>query len=291
MIIGAHCSMSAPDYLLGAVQEALSYGANALMIYTGPPQNTLRKPIDLLKVQEAQKLLEQNDIALKNIVVHAPYLINLANSVKLETFHMSIDLLRKEMDRTAALGARYLVLHPGSFTTATLEEGIKSIVAGLNAVLRQEENVVICLETMAGKGSEVGFDFTHLQEIISQVTFNQHLAVCLDTCHVHDSGMDLNEFDHLLQQFDQVIGLERLSVLHINDSKNERGARKDRHANIGEGKIGFETLYRIVHHPHCKNAIKILETPWINDCAPYKFEIEMLKSGQYDPAFLDCLRK
>lgn len=291
MILGAHCSMCAPNYLLGSVQEALSYKANALMVYTGPPQNTLRKPIELLKVDEAKNLLKENHIPIENMVVHAPYIINLANCVNEKTFELAKDFLRKEIDRVQQIGAQYLVLHPGSYTTATLQEGIAQIIAGLNEVLKEDDSITICLETMAGKGSEIGTSFEELKEIMDGVKYNDKLAVCLDTCHIHDAGYDLTQFDDILNRFDEVIGLERLKVIHVNDSKNACQSHKDRHANIGEGMIGFDALNTVVHHPKCKDIIKILETPWINKKAPYRYEIEMLKNQSYDPEKLNVLKE
>lgn len=277
MIIGSHVSMSAPDYLLGSVKEALSYHANALMVYTGAPQNTIRKSVSLLKVQEAKALMEINGMPLERMVVHAPYIINLANTVKPETYELATSFLRQEIDRVQEIGATYLVLHPGSFVTATLEEGIASIIKGLNEVVRKEDRVIICLETMAGKGSEVGFNFTQLQAILSKMNYPEKFGVCLDTCHIHDAGYSLLEFDEVLKEFDEIIGLDRLHVIHLNDSKNSQGARKDRHANLGSGEIGFETLYTIANHPLLTDKIKILETPWINDKPPYKEEIALLR--------------
>ncbi|MEG2329562.1 deoxyribonuclease IV [Anaerorhabdus sp.] len=277
MIIGSHVSMSAPDYLLGSVKEALSYDANALMVYTGVPQNTIRKSVSLLKAEEAKKLMDTNGIPLERMIVHAPYIINLANTVKPETYELATSFLRQEIDRVQEIGATYLVLHPGSFVSATLEEGIASIVKGLNEVVREEDKIIICLETMAGKGSEVGFEFTQLQTILSQMNYPKKFGVCLDTCHIHDAGYSLLEFDVILKEFDEIIGLDRLHVIHLNDSKNIQGAKKDRHANLGSGEIGFEILYTIAHHPLLEDKIKILETPWIDDKPPYKEEIALLK--------------
>lgn len=291
MKLGSHCSMSSPDFLFGSVKEALSYGANALMIYTGPPQNTRRRPIEDLKVKEAVDLLNSQGIPIDNLVVHAPYIINLGNSVNESTFELACDFLRKEIDRVMAIGAKYLILHPGSYTTANLQRGIDKIVEGLNLVLKKEDKVLVCLETMAGKGSEVGYQFDQLKEIIDRTCLNDKLAVCLDTCHIHDAGYDLNQFDEILNEFDRVIGLDRLKVVHINDSKNSSGARKDRHANLGEGYIGFEVLCYVVHHPKLAETIKILETPWVNDHAPYQIEIEMLKNKKYDACALELLKK
>lgn len=290
VILGSHCSMKAPDYLAGSVKEALSYGANALMIYTGPPQNTLRKPVNALKIEEAKRLLHEHQIPVEHMIVHAPYIINLGNSVRKETYELAVEFLRKEIDRVEAIGAKYLILHPGSYTTSTLEEGMRQIVMGLNEVLTQEDQVIVCLETMAGKGSEIGFEFEQINELIHQCTYSDKLGVCLDTCHIHDAGYDVSDFDHILNEFDRIIGLERLKVIHINDSKNIKGARKDRHANLGEGHIGFESLAKVVHHPKLSHVIKILETPWIGNHAPYQIEIQMLRNNNYDPHALDVLK-
>ncbi len=276
--IGSHCSMSAPKFIEGSVLEALSYNANALMIYTGAPQNSKRRPIEDLHVAEAQVLLNENLIPLDNLIIHAPYIINLANSVNLNTFDFSVDFLKNEIERVEAIGAKYLVLHPGSFSTATLQTGIDQVIKGLNQVINNDQNVIICLETMAGKGSEVGFTFEQLQQIIEGVKLNEFLGICMDTCHIHDAGYDLSDFDNILNEFDRILGLDRLKVLHINDSKNLQGAHKDRHENIGNGFIGLSNLAGVVHHPKLENIVKILETPWINDQAPYKEEIEKLRN-------------
>lgn len=291
VILGSHCSMKAPKFLLGSVQEALSYGANALMIYTGPPQNTLRKPVEMLKIQEAHELMKTHGIPMKNMIVHAPYIINLGNSVKPETYQLGVDFLKNEIQRVKAIGAKYLILHPGSHTIASFEDGMNQIIQGLNEVLCEEDDVIICLETMSGKGSEVGFTFEQIQHMIENTKLNHKLGVCLDTCHIHDAGYDVSQFDQILDEFDRIIGLDRLKVIHVNDSKNVQGAKKDRHANLGEGYIGFDSLCNVVHHPKLEQVIKILETPWIGDEAPYKIEIEMLKNKSYDSSALDVLRK
>ncbi len=272
--LGSHVSMSKPDYLLGSVKEALSYNANAMMIYTGAPQNSFRAPVEDLKIEEAKKLWLENGCSMRDIIVHAPYIINLANTTKVETFEMGKEVLRKELIRSSAIGAKYIVLHPGSSLKDTLENGIDKIAEGLNEVLKEGFDVTVCLETMAGKGSEVGYRFEHLAEIISKVDYP--LGVCFDTCHTWDSGYDLNNFDQVLKEFDRIIGLDKLHVVHVNDSKNDNGARKDRHANIGEGNIGFETLSNIVHHPVLKGKTMILETPYIDGVPPYKEEIARL---------------
>ena len=277
MKIGSHISLSAPDYLLGAVKEALSYNANALMIYTGAPQNTIRKPIKSFKIDEAIKLMEENDIDIKSLIVHAPYIINLANKIKPETRELAIEFLKKEIKRVEEIGAYYIVLHPGSHVNQGEEIGLQAIVEGLNEVVNEDCKVMILLETMAGKGSELGKTFEEIKFILDRVKNRDKFGVCLDTCHVNDAGYDLNDFDGILDEFDSIVGIENIKVIHINDSKNEKGAKKDRHENIGKGTIGLENLKYVVNHPKLKGVVKILETPWIDGVPPYKEEIELLK--------------
>lgn len=276
--IGSHVSMNGKEMMLGSVKEALSYGATTFMFYTGAPQNTARKPVSQLRVEEAKALMEENNMNIDDIVVHAPYIINLANTIKPETFDLAVSFLKQEIERCEAIGASRLVLHPGSHVKAGDEAGLEQIVKGLNMVLKPDQKVRIALETMAGKGSELGRTFDQIQYMIENVEYNELLGVCLDTCHLNDAGYDLSQFDELLEEFDEKIGLDRLLVVHVNDSKNERGAHKDRHENIGYGHIGFEILNKVVHHPKLKDVPKILETPYIDGKAPYKEEIEMFKN-------------
>lgn len=274
--IGSHCSMKAPDYLLGSVKEALSYKANALMVYTGAPQNSRRTALDKLYIDQAHTLMAKHGILKKDLIIHAPYLINLANTIKQSTFDSGVELLQIEIERSIAFGAKYLVLHPGAHVGAGVEAGIDSIVKGLDIVNKKNNQLIIALETMAGKGTEIGSRFEEISEIISKVKKPEMLGVCLDTCHIHDAGYNIHKLDDLLRQFDKIIGLDKLSVIHINDSKNVRGAKKDRHANIGEGEIGFDAIKAIVDHPKLKEIAKILETPYIDDKPPYKEEIKQL---------------
>ncbi|WP_066293389.1 deoxyribonuclease IV [Bacillus sp. FJAT-29937] len=291
--IGSHVSMSGKDMLLAASKEAISYGSNTFMIYTGAPQNTRRKKIEDLNIEAGIAHMEANGIS--DIVVHAPYIINIGNTENPNTFELGVNFLRTEIDRTEAIGAKQIVLHPGAHVGAGTEAGIKKIVEGLNEVLKGDEKVQIALETMAGKGSECGKSFEELAMIIDGVNYNDHLSVCFDTCHTHDAGYNIVEdFDGVLEQFDRIIGLDRLKVLHINDSKNERGMRKDRHENIGFGHIGFKALNYIVHHPQLKDIPKILETPFVgedknNKKAPYKHEIEMLKAKEFNDNLQDLI--
>lgn len=289
MIIGSHVGMSAPLYLEGSVKEALSYGANALMVYTGAPQNTKRKPVEELHVLEAQQLLKEHNIPLSQLIVHAPYIINPANSVKPEVQELAREFLETETIRTSQFGASYLVLHPGSFTTTDLETGIQTIIRCLNSYTDMPKGVTICLETMAGKGSEVGYRFEQLAEILEHLNLSAHYGVCLDTCHINDAGYDVTNFDEVLDTFDHILGLDKLHVLHLNDSKNVRGARKDRHANLGLGTIGFEALYNVATNPRLEHITKILETPYINKKPPYKQEIAMLRRGKFEKEILENL--
>ncbi len=289
MIIGSHVSMSAPDFVLGSVKEALSYDANAFMIYSGAPQNTRRQPIDKLKIKEAHQLMEQYGIKKEHIIVHAPYIINLANTIRESTYEIAVSFLKEEIERTKAIGAKYIVLHPGSHVNAGEDVGLDSIVKGLDEAMEQIGEVYIALETMAGKGSELGYTFEQIAYIINHVKHKDHMRVCLDTCHIHDAGYDVSAFDEVLTHFDQVIGLDRLVCIHLNDSKNVNGARKDRHANLGFGEIGFDALSYVAHHPKLENVVKILETPYVEQKAPYRAEIAMLKAKQFDEQILNKL--
>lgn len=275
LLIGSHVSFRSNDQLVGSVKEALSYGSNCFMFYTGAPQNTKRCKLDYDLTVEARNLLYENNIELKNIIIHAPYIINLANNEKEESYRFSINFLKDEINRASMLGVEKIVLHPGSFVNLDLDKGINNVINALNEVITYNQEVKLCLETMAGKGSEICYKLEHIKRIIDGVRYSDKLMVCLDTCHLHDAGYDLTHFDDLLKEFDQKIGLDRLLVVHVNDSKNERGAHKDRHENIGYGYIGFDTLNTIVHHPQLKDVPKILETPYIDGKAPYREEINM----------------
>ncbi|MEG1475111.1 MAG: deoxyribonuclease IV, partial [Longicatena sp.] len=273
MKIGSHVSMSAPDFILGSVREAISYGANAFMLYTGAPQNTRRRDMEELKIKEALVLMDQEGIEQSSLMVHAPYIINLGNCQKAETFDLGVEFLRKEIARVQAIGSTTLILHPGSHVQAGLDKGLDKIVEGLDLAMNNIGNVNIAIETMSGKGSEIGFQFEHIQYIVDHVANPTHIKVCMDTCHLHDAGYELGDFDKILDEFDSLIGLERLVCIHINDSKNSKGAKKDRHANIGFGEIGFDKLNAIVHNPRLEEVVKILETPYVEDCPPYQYEI------------------
>lgn len=288
MKIGSHVGMSGKDMLLGSAKEAVSYGANTFMFYTGAPQNTRRKAISELNINPAWDYMKANGI--EEIIVHAPYIINLGNAAKAETFELAVNFLQLEIERTEACNSKTLILHPGSHVGEGIDIGINQIIKGLNHVLTKDTNVNIALETMSGKGSELGRSFEELARIYDGVTYNDKLRVCFDTCHTHDSGYDIiHDFDGVIDKFDRILGKDQIALFHINDSKNVCGASKDRHANLGFGKIGFDALSYIVHHPDFTNVPKILETPWISSptkdkksYAPYKYEIEMLKKNTFD---------
>ena len=279
LLIGSHVSMSAPDYLVGSLNEALSYKANAFMIYTGAPQNSKRVELSKLKIDEFKVKLKENNIAIENVIVHAPYIINLA-SVNPYKHKIAIDVLKNEIIRTNAIGCKYLVLHPGNAVDCDIDTGINNIANSINEILDSlsDNSVVICLETMSGKGTEVGRNFDQLAKIISLINKKENIGVCLDTCHINDAGYDLTQFDSILDEFDQKIGLDYLHVIHLNDSNNQMNSHKDRHANIGNGTIGFDLLCAIAHNKRIESIPKILETPWYDNHALYATEIQALRT-------------
>ena len=293
VLLGSHVSMSAPHSVLGSVKEAISYNANTFMIYTGAPQNTRRRAIDTLKIDEAKALMAEHGLDMKNTVIHAPYIVNLGNTFKPDNFEFAIEFMTEEIRRADAIGAAQMTMHPGAHVGAGPEAAIDKIAEGLNRILTKEQNVQIALETMAGKGTEIGRSFEELAQIIERVDLDEKLSVTLDTCHIHDAGYPVrDDFDFVLEEFDRIIGLDRLKVIHVNESKNAQGASKDRHENIGFGEIGFDALNAIVHHPKLAHLPKILETPFVgedkkNKKAPYLYEIDMLKKQTFNPHLLE----
>ena len=280
ILLGSHVLFGSPNYFVGSINEALNYGENTFMFYTGAPQNNIRVPLEKCKIDEGLELLKKHNINPNSLVVHAPYIINLGNSLNENIFKFSKEILQNEINRTSAFKVKNLVLHPGLHVKAGALIGLNKIVEGLNDILNNDSNdVIICLETMAGKGTELGKTFEEIAFIINHVKNNNRLGVCLDTCHIFDAGYNLENFDQLLKYFDEIIGLSRLKVIHLNDSKNENGSHKDRHANIGKGNIGVDNLLRFVYHPLLVNIPKILETPYIDGKPPYKEEIEFIKNN------------
>lgn len=289
LIIGSHVSFDKNEQLVKSVKEAISYGANTFMFYTGAPQNTKRCVIDDSLTLSALNLIKENGILYDKVIVHAPYIINLANATNMD---FSVQFLTEELERVGQLGVKYLVLHPGSHVGAGVDEGIENIIRGLNMVFNNNKNdVMILLETMAGKGSELGTNFIELKQIIDGVKDNHRLGVCLDTCHLNDAGYNLENFDEVINQFDKIIGIDKIKCIHVNDSKNEIGSHKDRHENIGFGTIGFNTLSNIIYNKRLENIPKILETPYVDKLyAPYKYEIEMIKDNKFDNNLIDKIK-
>ena len=296
LIIGSHVSFKKDSQMLGSVKEALSYDANTFMCYTGAPQNTNTAAINDQKTLEAMQMMKDNNIDLRNVIVHAPYIINPANPANLE---FSTNFLRQEIERVEALGVTKLVLHPGSHVQLGEETAIKNIIATLNNCILSDTKVTICLETMAGKGSEVGKEFKQIKQIIDGVVYNDKVKVCLDTCHLNDAGYDLSNFDKILDEFDEIIGLEKIACVHINDSKNALGSHKDRHENLGFGTIGFNNLLNVIYHEKLKNVPKILETPYVSKeddskekiFPPYKFEIKMIRDKKFNENIIKDIRE
>ena len=287
LYIGSHVSFTKNSQLLGSLEEALSYGANTFMFYTGAPQNTNRSNIDYNLTQEAIKLIKSNDIDISKVIVHAPYIINLCNP---EKFDFSVKFLTEEVKRVSDLGVKYLVLHPGSHVGLGVEKGISNIILGLKKVFESTScNVTILLETMAGKGTEIGRNLEEIKTIIDSIN-NERLGVCLDTCHLHDAGYDLTKFDEFLNEFDNIIGIDKIKCIHINDSKNVIGLHKDRHENIGFGEIGFDTLLNAIYNDKLVDIPKILETPYVDDKPPYKYEIEMIKSKKFNNKLIEIIK-
>lgn len=291
--IGSHVSMSGDEMYLGSVKEALSYEATAFMIYTGAPQNTIRKKLSELKIKEAKDLMDSSGLSFENVVVHAPYIINLANPDP-EKRNFAISFLTEEVKRTDQMHVSQIVLHPGSAVGKDRDEAIRWIAEGINQVILNTKGskVKIALETMAGKGNEVGKTFEELKSIIDLIHDQTRISVCFDTCHTHDAGYDVKDhFDDVIKHFDQVIGTSYISVFHINDSKNPMGASKDRHENIGFGYLGFDALLKVIYHPDFMHIPKILETPYVDDKPPYLEEIKMIKNRLFDNQLLEIIKQ
>lgn len=297
LIIGSHVSFNKEDGLLGSVKEALSYGSNTFMFYTGAPQNTNRAKIDVNSVILADELMKENGIDKNNVIVHAPYIINLANNKKEESYDFAINFLKQELDRCEMLGIKNMVLHPGSHVGLGEKEALDNIVYALKIVLDKERYTNILIETMAGKGSEMGKNIDEIKYIIDNVN-SDNLGICLDTCHLSDSGIDINDFDLYLDELDKKVGIDKVKCIHINDSMNKVGAHKDRHANIGFGEIGFDALINVIYNERLETIPKILETPYITKddnskerlYPPYKEEIEMIKLKKFNENMINDIR-
>lgn len=295
LIIGSHVGFSSNKQLLGSVLEAISYGSNTFMFYTGAPQNTKRSELKDELTYEAYKVMQDNNINLENVIIHAPYIVNLGNLAK---FEFSVDFLKEEVYRASQLGIKNVVLHPGAYVNYTKDESLNSIIKGLNIILDNNMDVCICLETMAGKGTEIGSTLDEIKRIIDGVKFKDKIGVCLDTCHLSDSGIDISNFDNYLELFDKEIGLSYIKCVHINDSKNIIGSHKDRHENIGFGELGFDNILNVIYNEKLSKIPKILETPYVTKddnskekvYPPYKYEIEMIRNKKFDEYLINKIR-
>jgi len=295
-MLGSHVSLGGKEQFLGSVKEACSYGADTFMVYTGAPQNTRRKALEEMRIPEAQALMKENGIT--EFIVHAPYIVNLGNSVKPESFEFAVQFLREELHRAEVMGAANVVLHPGAHVGEGEDAGITQIIKGLNLVFDADTKAHIALETMAGKGSELGTTFAQLARIYDGVQHNNKLRLCVDTCHLNDAGYDVKgDFEGVLRELERYFPLNQIACIHLNDSKNERGAGKDRHENIGFGTIGFDRLCAITRMEEFAGTPIILETPYVSregekerSIPPYRFEIAMLRSGTFDPELISKIR-
>lgn len=278
MILGSHVKFN-KEQLYGSVKEAIGYGANTFMFYTGAPQNTIRSVINEELTQQAWALMQENNIDINNIICHAPYIINLANKLNLDSWNFSINFLRNEIDRCEMMGIKYIVVHPGNHLTNSLEIALKNIIEALNLIINEEDNCMILIETMAGKGTECGKSIDEVKTILDGIIYQDKIGVCVDTCHINDAGYKIEDY---LEEFKNKIGLDKIKCIHINDSKNVCGAHKDRHENIGFGTIGFTNLVNLINNDELKSVPKILETPYVENYPPYKFEIAMIKNNSFD---------
>lgn len=290
MIIGSHVNFGA-NQLLGSAETAISYGANTFMFYTGAPQNTIRKSIDANLTQEAHEYMKNHGIDINNVICHAPYIINLANREKEDSWNFSISFLKNEINRITEMGINYIVVHPGNALKLDRMDALHNIAEAINLILTPDTKPMILLETMAGKGTECGINLYELKEMLDNITLKDKVGICLDTCHLNDSGVDIAKFDDYLKEFADSIGLDKIKCVHVNDSKNTIGSHKDRHANLGYGTIGFDNLINVLYNSKLKDVPKILETPWVGDYPPYKLEIDMIKSKKFNPNLETALKE
>ena len=290
MIIGSHVNFG-QNQLLGAAEQAVKYGANTFMFYTGAPQNTFRSKIDEKLLLKAKEYMKENDIDINNVICHAPYIINLANKERKDSWMFSISFLRQEISRIELMGIKYIVVHPGNFLKQSKEDAIKNISEAINQVMEGFNDSMFLIETMAGKGTECGSNTEEVKQILDGVKEKDKVGVCIDTCHLNDSGINIADFDEYLKDFDKKIGIDKIKCIHVNDSKNPIGARKDRHENIGLGTIGFDNLINVCYNELLKDVPKILETPWIGEYPPYKQEIEMIRTKTFNPNLAEDVTK
>ncbi len=286
LIIGSHVKFNNSKQLLGSVMEAVSYNANTFMFYTGSTQSTSRCMINDELTYEAFKLMLENNINSDNVIVHAPYIVNLANRADEDKYNFYLNFFSEELNRVKKLGFNKIVLHPGSAVNCSREEGLNNIVYGLNKVFDNTLDTIVLLEFMAGKGNELGTSIDELKYIIDGIKNKDRIGVCLDSCHMNDAGVDISKLDEFLDEFDNKIGIDKIKCFHLNDSKNQIGSHKDRHDNIGYGTIGFDNLINITTNKRLEGIPFILETPYINrnskeEFPPYKYEIENVRNKKF----------
>lgn len=282
MIIGSHVNFKA-DQLLGSAKMAVSFGANTFMFYTGAPQNTIRKDIDPKLTKQAHEYMQNHGIDINNVICHAPYIINLANREKEDSWNFSISFIKNEINRISQMGINYIVIHPGNSLKLDRMTALYNIADAINNIITPDTKPTILLETMAGKGTECGINIYELKGILAHINLKDKVGICLDTCHLNDSGIDIAKFDEYLEEFAREIGIDKIKCIHVNDSKNPIASHKDRHANLGYGTIGFDNLINVLYNPKLKDVPKILETPWVGEYPPYKIEIDMIKSKKFNP--------
>lgn len=269
-----HVNYSQPDYLIKAAEIASKDGGNTFMLYS--PVITLRHDFHApVNLKLFHKYCQRHKIIQDSLVLHAPFMINLANPIDEKVWHFSLHFLRQQLIYCDRIGFKYLVLHPGSHLTGTREQGLNRLIMGLDRLHLNRYNAQVVLETMSGKGNEIGAKFKDFGYILKKVKHPEKIGICLDTCHMNDAGYDLKKWDQVKKEMKKNFSLKKVLVIHLNDSQSPRGSHKDRHENIGYGTIGFENLDKVTWDRDFKKATKILETPYYNgDFAPYQAEIK-----------------
>lgn len=271
--IGCHLSISKVFYEMG--KEAVSINANTIQFFTRNPRGGAAKEIDEEDVKKFKELAKQNKI--ENLLAHAPYTLNAA-AAKPELRKFAKETMIDDLKRMEYFPGNMYNFHPGSHVGQGVEVGTEYIIEMLNEIIKPEQTTKVLLETMAGKGSEIGKDFEEIKNIMNKIKLKDHIGVCLDTCHIFDGGYDIvNELDKVVEEFDKIIGLDKLYAIHLNDSMNECNSHKDRHAKIGEGNIGLDALVKVINHPKLKHLPFFLETP--NDLEGYGKEIKILREN------------
>lgn len=273
MKIGCHLSVANGFYKAGL--QAVSIGANSFQFFTRNPRGGRAKELNLNDLDKLRTLMKEHDFG--SILAHGSYTMNLCSN-KEETREYAKDLLKDDLKRVAQIPGAIYVFHPGSHVKQGVDKGIEYIIEALNEAITEPLDVVVCLEAMSGKGTEIGRSFEELKRIIDGVKYNENLGVCIDTCHLYSAGYDIvDDLDKVLSEFDEILGLNRLKAIHLNDSKMPFNSNKDRHERIGEGTLGLEGILRLINHPVLKNIPFNLETP--NEISGYAEEINLLKSS------------